>query len=415
MAAGTRASEALYSLSINPSEPMTREQYGIAIDRIEHRLGLTGQPRAVVFHVKGGREHCHVVWSRIDVGRMKAVQLSHDRQKLRVVAQELGQQFGHDLPHGLRNDRGAARFDNARVNTAELALGERTGLAADERRKEITSAFRESKNAQSFIDALWERGYYLAKGDQRGFVIVDRSGQVHSLARQVIGAKTKDVRAMLSPLSPDQLPSVKETRKRIADQLESEKLDNNPKPHLRRAPQELKARQRERRTALQAEWQHMEIVQRAERMSLHAAQKNEREKPFARAAMAVFGLFDRVPVLRTVLGPLYKNPAVNIEERHRLQNELLERRYRRERSGLERRQKALSQVEARENKSLARDQRRMKGAAYDEAVKKSQRAEDFREAAEGRSREQGQGPEKAEERKEGQRHRRPRGYGYRPS
>ena len=157
----------------------------------------------------------------------------------------------------------------------------------------------------------------------------------------------------------------------------------------------------------------MEIVQRAERMSLHAAQKNEREKPFARAAMAVFGLFDRVPVLRTVLGPLYKNPAVNIEERHRQQNELLEPRYRRERSGLERRQKALSQVEARENKSLARDQRRMKGAAYDEAVKKSQRAEDFRDAAADVSREQG--PEKPEERKEGQKHRRPRGFGYRPS
>ena len=220
---------------------------------------------------------------------------------------------------------------------------------------------------------------------------------------------------MLSPLSPDHLPSVKETRKRIADQLESEKLDNNPKPHLRRTSHELKTRQRQRRTALQAQWQHMEIVQRAERMSLHAAQKKERENPFARAAMAVFGLFDRVPVLRTVLGPLYKNPAVNIEERHRQQNDMLERRYQRERSGLERRQKALSQVEARENKSLARDQRRIKGAAYDEAVKTRERAEEFRDAAEGRAREQGQGMEKPEERKEGQKHKRPRGYGYRPS
>ena len=44
--------------------------------------------------------------SQIALGRMKAVQLSHDRQKLRFVAQELGQEFGHDLPHGLRNDRG---------------------------------------------------------------------------------------------------------------------------------------------------------------------------------------------------------------------------------------------------------------------------------------------------------------------
>lgn len=50
------------------------------------KVGGSNPTRAVVFHVKGGREHCHVVWSRIDVNQMKAVQLSHDRQKLRVVA-----------------------------------------------------------------------------------------------------------------------------------------------------------------------------------------------------------------------------------------------------------------------------------------------------------------------------------------
>ena len=34
------------------------------IARTEQALGLADQPRAVVFHVKEGREHCHVVWSR---------------------------------------------------------------------------------------------------------------------------------------------------------------------------------------------------------------------------------------------------------------------------------------------------------------------------------------------------------------
>jgi hypothetical protein len=36
------------------------------------RLILDGQPRAMVFHVKGWREHCHVVWSRIDLQAGKA-------------------------------------------------------------------------------------------------------------------------------------------------------------------------------------------------------------------------------------------------------------------------------------------------------------------------------------------------------
>jgi len=79
--------------------------------------------------------------------------------------------------------------------------------------------------------------------------------QVHSLSRQIIGASTKDLRALLAPLRPEDLPSVKETRKRIADQLESDALHENQNPHLRRAPEELKARQAERRVALQGLWQ----------------------------------------------------------------------------------------------------------------------------------------------------------------
>jgi hypothetical protein len=56
-----------------------------AIALIAERLGLAGQPRIVLFHVKNGRHHCHVVWSRIDLERMKAIHLSHDRQKLRKM------------------------------------------------------------------------------------------------------------------------------------------------------------------------------------------------------------------------------------------------------------------------------------------------------------------------------------------
>ena len=79
---GTKAKEYLYSLSISPSAPLTRKQYYEAIRTIEHRLGLADQPRAVVFHVKEGREHCHVVWSRIDVEKMRAIHMAHDRRKL---------------------------------------------------------------------------------------------------------------------------------------------------------------------------------------------------------------------------------------------------------------------------------------------------------------------------------------------
>jgi hypothetical protein len=87
-------------------------------------------------------------------------------------------------------------------------------------------------------------------------------------------------------------------------------------------------------------------------MALHAAHKAEADKPFARAAGAIFALFDLVPGLRSVIAPLRRNPKINPAERHRIENEALERRHQRERLVLDRRTKALSRLEAWELRSL---------------------------------------------------------------
>ncbi len=58
----TKCRKYLYSLSVNPDlgqGELTRAQYLDYVDRAEKKLGLEGQPRAVVFHIKEGREHCH--------------------------------------------------------------------------------------------------------------------------------------------------------------------------------------------------------------------------------------------------------------------------------------------------------------------------------------------------------------------
>ena len=96
----------------------------------------------------------------------------------------------------------------------------------------------------------------------------------------------------------------------------------------------------------------------AERMSLHAAHKAESGKPFARAAGAIFALFDRVPGLRSVIAPLRRNPRINPAERHRIEREAVERRHQRERFALGRRYKALGRLEAREQRSLENAVRR---------------------------------------------------------
>jgi hypothetical protein len=87
----TKCRKYLYSLSVNPDlakYDLTREQYLDFIARTERSLNLVGQPRAVVFHTKNGREHCHTVWSRIIPDAGKAVQMDHDRFKLQAVARK---------------------------------------------------------------------------------------------------------------------------------------------------------------------------------------------------------------------------------------------------------------------------------------------------------------------------------------
>ena len=66
---GTRCQQPMMSVSFNPpeGEDVTFDQFEAAFDSLEKKLGLTDQPRAVVFHEKEGRRHAHVVWSRIDV------------------------------------------------------------------------------------------------------------------------------------------------------------------------------------------------------------------------------------------------------------------------------------------------------------------------------------------------------------
>jgi hypothetical protein len=198
----TRCQQFMYSLSLNPpkGENVSVADFEKAIAKAEARLGLTGQPRAVVFgfasltgHEKNGRRHCHVVWSRIDITRMKAVQLSHDREKLTALSRELFLEHGWKMPHGLevRGERNPTNYTHDEHQQAQ-----RVGKHAGQMKEKIQAAWAQSDSRAALEAALAELGYVLAKGDRRDFVLVDRFGEVYSLAR-FAGVKTKDVRARL--------------------------------------------------------------------------------------------------------------------------------------------------------------------------------------------------------------------------
>ena len=75
----------------------------------------------------------------------------------------------------------------------------------------MRACWQQADNGQSFAAALDDRGYLLAKGDRRDFVIVGSEGDVYGVAH-VTGSKVAEVRHRLADLNPENLPSVEEAK-----------------------------------------------------------------------------------------------------------------------------------------------------------------------------------------------------------
>jgi hypothetical protein len=205
----------LYQASINTQahERMSDEQRMKAVDRLEKELGLTGQPRVVVVHEKNdGREHCHVVWSRIDLDKMRAISDSHNFRKHEIVARELEREFGHERVQGAHIERDGKPRPPRTPSHKEIQQGARTGVSPKQAREHLTALWQRADNGKAFAEALSQSGWILARGDRRDFVAIDQKGGTHSLSRRIEGATAKDVRARLADLDMSRLPSVAEAR-----------------------------------------------------------------------------------------------------------------------------------------------------------------------------------------------------------
>lgn len=355
--AGTRATEGVYAAFINPPVPLSRAQYMRAIALLEERLGLAGQPRIILFHAKQGREHCHIVWSRIDLDRMKAIHLSHDRQKLRRCAQELAAEFGTRLPPGLAQDRGADRFAAPQQPTrAEKAQMKNSGITPEDRHAAITQAWRMSDSAESFVSALEAFGYMLARGDRRCFVVVDIAGDVHSLARQIDGARTSDVRKKLEGLTLSLLPPAERAKvlmlQRAAAQQDAARVDQKKKAQAKAERERVQAVQRKRRAALDLLWQKMKIRQMHEWKVLLAHIKAEKERKIARRHWLAVGLaiyLKKIAFIRQLIEYYEKRKKRSLEEQHQALMESVRHRHENEAAELRRRYDALTRLERRED------------------------------------------------------------------
>lgn len=248
---GTKCKQHLFSLSLNPPRDadVTPEDFEDAVARAEKSLGLTDQPRAIVFHEKEGadgqvRRHAHAVWCRIDVENMKAVQLSFTQRKLQDVARDLYRDHGWHMPRGfVRHEE----RDPRNFSLSEWQQCKRAERDPAKTKEIFQDAWAVSDSRVAFAHALRAHGFVLARGDRRGAVAVDYKGEAYSVSR-FVGIKAKQMRDRLGDLST--LPDVSAAQREAAQDIQTRLYELRREEERRKADAE--ARRMEEQTRLRA-------------------------------------------------------------------------------------------------------------------------------------------------------------------
>jgi len=373
-----------YHLSLNPDQEqgrLTREQYFELLERTERSLKLVGQPRAVVFHEirneKGElREHAHAVWSRADTDKMRAVDISHDRLRLRTVARDFARDHGLELPEGMKprrsKDRNVFNEFAKKENHGERQQKERSGISKTQRVADIATCWKETGSGAAFVQAMEGKGYFLARGDKRDYVVIDLHGEIHSLSRQLSGlVRKKELVERLIDFPADNLPGVEDGKawakkqreeashalERAAQEKQARQEQEQQQNEVQKRLDALKERQAARRADLDR--QRVDLIARhlSERGGLKAAHDADNTGIVsARLQKQPKGL---MAFLRRITGV-----QMFIERRDRRQDQIrvqeqkeqadaLQRRHDRELAEIERRTHALARLEVRENRSAA--------------------------------------------------------------
>ncbi|WP_445327186.1 relaxase/mobilization nuclease domain-containing protein [Yoonia sp. GPGPB17] len=285
IAKGTKCQKYLFSLSLSPpeTEKVSAADFEKAIAQAEDRLGLTGQSRAIVFHEKEGRRHAHVVWSRIDIDQMKAINLPFYKTRLNEVSKDLFLEHGWRLPDGYRDRE---QRDPRNFTLAEWQQAKRQGKDAREIKRTFREAWAVSDTKEAFANALEEKGYVLARGDRRGFVAVDVHGEVYAIPKW-IGLKTKQVKEKLG--DPKVLRSVEEAKDHISQKMQH--ALSRWQKDLAERKRALKVKQEQQRNQLVEKQRqaHSQLEKKLEqRRIFEAKQRQERFRT------GLKGLWDRV-------------------------------------------------------------------------------------------------------------------------
>lgn len=313
-ARGTKCDQFMFSVSLNPphDEKVPIEYFEHALDDIEERLGLENQPRIVVFHEKEGRRHAHCVWSRIDADSMTAINLPFYKQKLNDISKDIYLKYDWNVPKGF--------LDKAYANPLNLSREEwQQAKRAQEDPRLLKALFKNawdtSDNKQAYQNALKEHGFWLARGDRRGYVALDYKGEIYSLSRWS-EVKTKELKEKLG--DPKELPSIEKVKSEIAQKMT---------PKVEEYIAETKRKIEKDRQPLQQSIKTLKERHRNERQELRAHQTQrwtqEETKRYERLPRGIAGLWHRITGKYQQVRQLNELQTIRCERRDRNETQTL--------------------------------------------------------------------------------------------
>ena len=252
MGKATRGEKVLYHAQINPNpgELMWEGDWIRSVDILAGKLGMEGQPRVIVYHLKegyleGAREHAHVVFQRTDVEKGRLISDSHNYRKHEAASRQIERELGHEpvptVDRGTSYTQEEAR--KARQLPAPIRLIRREGSAQPtyvpdgqygplrsgrganpkEVRAFVTMAYQRARGPEEFRFFLRKADLHLSVGERRAFALIDGAGQDYTLARMVHGARTSDLKRFLG-LIVEELPQQQE----MQEWMQSMTLYNQP-------------------------------------------------------------------------------------------------------------------------------------------------------------------------------------------
>jgi hypothetical protein len=136
--------------------------------------------------------------------------VAHERASA-LMEKEFGQEF---VPgkHVKRDRERQPEFPQERMSQDEAQQAARLGVTKEERIAQLAEIRKSCDDGLAFKNALEDAGYVLAKGDRRGFVLVDQQGEIFSLSKHLPHLKRKEYNAFMASVDPAALPSVDEAK-----------------------------------------------------------------------------------------------------------------------------------------------------------------------------------------------------------